>query len=163
MIDVITGRRRRRPKPRGHTGPMRLHIISFRFAPDGRLRRVTTVLVQGRMNQSAAMSQAAAEAGMRGPEPWLTDIKTVAPLRSTPALDAICRRHTAFGTFLSLLTQPAGYRPSIRLDMMGRDGLVLARNYNRVQARWGDPRRAFVSGDLPRVTTRQTRMVDGTP
>ena len=162
MIDVITRRPRRRRKTRARTGPVRLHIVSFRFAPDGPLRRVTTVLVQGRMDQTAAMSQAAAEAHTRGPEPWLIDINTVAPLRATPALDVICRRHTAFGTFLSLLTQPAGYRPSIRLDLMGRDGVVLAREYDRVQARWGDPRRAFVSGDLPRATSKHARMVNGT-
>ena len=34
---------------------------------------------------------------------------------------------------------------------MGQDGAVLARAYDRVQAKWGDPRRAFVSGDVPRV------------
>ena len=151
MIDIVVRRQRRHPQNRARTGPMRLHIVSFRFAAEGPLRRMTTVLVQGRMDQCAAMKQAAAEAGTRGPEPWLTDINTVPPLRATPALDAICRRHTAFPTFLALLTQPAGYRPSIRLDLMGQEGAVLARAYDRVQAKWGDPRRAFVSGNVPRV------------
>ncbi len=31
---------------------------------------------------------------------------------------------------------------------MGRDGAVLAAAYDRVQARLGDPRRAFVTGAL---------------
>ena len=151
MIDIVVRRQRRRHKRRARTGPKRLHIVSFRFAAEGTFRRMTTVLVQGRMDQCAAIELAAAEAGRRGPEPWLTDINTVRPLRATPALDAICSRHTAFPTFLTLLTQPAGYRPSIRLDLMGRDGVVLARAYDRVQAKWGDPRRAFVSGTVPRV------------
>ena len=127
MTDIVVRRRRRRAKPRARTGPVRLHIVSFRFAPEGPVRRMTTVLVQGRMDQCAAMTLAAAEAWTRGPQPWLTGINTVPPLRATPALDAICRRHTASATFLALLTQPAGYRPSIRLDLMGRDGVVLAR------------------------------------
>lgn len=146
MTDTVR-RRRRRVKTRARTGPMRLHIISFRFDAEGTLRRMTTVLVQGRMDQCAAMKEASAEARTRGPEP----INTVPPLRATPALDAICRQNTAFPTFLALLTQPAGYRPSIRLDLMGQDGAVLARAYDRMQAKWGDPRRAFVSGNVPRV------------
>ena len=150
MTDTVR-RRRRRVKTRARTGPMRLHIISFRFDAEGTFRRMTTVLVQGRMDQCAAMKEASAEARTRGPEPWLTDINTVPPLRATPALDAICRQNTAFPTFLALLTQPAGYRPSIRLDLMGQDGEVLARAYDRMQAKWGDPRRAFVSGDVPRA------------
>ena len=56
---------------------------------------------------------------------------------------------TAFSSFIALLTAAAGYRPTIRLDLMGHDGLALARAYDRWQARWGDPRRAFVTGDLP--------------
>ena len=81
MIDIVVRRRRRHPQNRARTGPMRLNIVSFRFAAEGPLRRMTTVLVQGRMDQCAAMKQAAAEAGTRGPEPWLTDINTVPPLR----------------------------------------------------------------------------------
>jgi hypothetical protein len=150
MTDTVR-RRPRRMKTRARTGPMRLHIISFRFAVEGTFGRMTTVLVQGRMDQCAAMKQAPAEARTRGPEPWLTNINTVPPFHATPALDAICRQHTAFSTFLALLTQPAGYRPSIRLDLTGQDGAVLARAYDRVQAKWGDPRRAFVSGDVPRA------------
>ena len=151
MINTVVSQQRRRVTTRVRTGPTRLHIVSFRFAAEGTHHRMTTVLVQGRMDQCAAMEQAAAEARRRGPEPWLTDINTVPPLRPTPVLDAICLQHTAFPTFLALLTQPAGYRPSIRLDLTSRDGVVLARAYDRTQAKWGDPRRAFVSGDFPRV------------
>jgi hypothetical protein len=78
------------------------------------------------------------------------DIRTVPAPRATPLLDVLCRAHTAFPSFLALLTAPAGYRPSIRLDLTGRDGLQLARAYDRAQARWGDERRVSVTGDLPR-------------
>ena len=162
MTDIVVRQRRRRGKIHVRIGPVRLHIVDFRLASKGPLPLMTRVLVQGRMDQCAAMELAAAEARERGPEPWLTDINTVPPPRATPALDAICRRHTAFTTFLALLTQPAGYRPSIRLDQMGQDGVVLAREYDRVQAMWSDPRRAFISGDLPPVTTKQRRLVNGT-
>jgi len=66
----------------------------------------------------------------------------------------MCRRHTAFPSFLGLLTAPAGYRPSIRLDPTGRDGTVLARAYDKAQATWGGARRAFVTGELPRPAVR---------
>jgi hypothetical protein len=144
MNDLVIRQRRRRVRRPARNGPMRLHIVSFRFAPEGQFRRASTVLIYGRMDQAAAMKLAAVEAGIQGPEPWLTGINTVPPLRATPALDRICRQHTASATFLALLTQPAGYRPSLRLDLMGRDGVVLARAYDRVQAMWGDPRRALV-------------------
>ena len=150
MTDLVIRWRRRRVRRITCKGPVRLHIITFRFAPEGSVRRMTTVLVQGRMNQDTAMALAQAEARTRGPQPWPVDANTVPPPRATPALDAICRKHTAFPSFLDLLTATAGYRPSIRLDLMGRDGVVLARAYDRMQARWGDPRRAFVSGDPPR-------------
>lgn len=107
---------------------------------------MATVLVSGRMDQCAAMAEAMARAGTQGRDPWLTDVSTVRPLRATPALDAICDRWTAARSFLDLLTQPAGYRPTIRLDLMGRDGVLLARTYNRVQRAWGDPGRAYVTG-----------------
>lgn len=64
-------------------------------------------------------------------------------------LNALCRRLTAFRSFRALLTAEADYRPSIRLDLFGRDGAVLAKAYNRAQADRGDPRRAFVTGKLP--------------
>lgn len=150
MTDVETPRRNRRAKRPRSAGPVRLTIASFRFAPEGGFHRMATVLVLGTMDQGAALAVAAAEARSRGPEPWLTDVRTVKPLAATPALDAICRRHTASSSFLDLLTQPAGYRPSIRLDLMGRDGARLARAYDRAQTAWGDPRRAFVTGGRPR-------------
>ncbi len=80
---------------------------------------------------------------------FCTDINMVPVLRPTPALDTLVARHTAFPTFLALLTAAGGFHPSIRLDLLGRDGLALTRTYDRQQAAWGDPRRAFVTGDLP--------------
>lgn len=85
------------------------------------------------------------------------DIRTVPAPRATPVLDAICRRHTGFASFLDLLTAPAGYRPSLRLDLIGREGAMPARAYDQVQARWGDQRRAFVSGKIaPRPAAART-------
>ena len=150
MTVFVIRRRCRRVRRVARKGPVRLHIVSFHFAPEGSARRMTTVLVRGRMNQDRAIAFAQVEAKTHGPGLWLVDVNTVPPPRATPALDAICRKHTAFPSFLDLLTATAGYRPSIRLDLMGRDGVVLARAYDRMQARWGDPRRAFVSGELPR-------------
>jgi hypothetical protein len=51
---------------------------------------------------------------------------------------------------VTLLTAARGYRPSIRLDLLARDSLVLALAYDLQQAAWGDPRRAFVTGEAPR-------------
>ena len=65
-------------------------------------------------------------------------------------MDALARKLTAFPTFVALLTAAAGYRPSLRLDLLGRDGLALARAYDHTQAAWGDPRRAFVTGCVRR-------------
>ena len=138
--------RRRRPARRL---PDQLHVFKFSLAPEGLHPRFATVLVRGRMGQNEAIGPAYEQARLRGRRPFCTDIRTVPAPRPTPALDALCAQHTAFQTFLALLTATAGYRPSIRLDLLGRDGLVLARAYDRWQARWGDPRRAFVTGDLP--------------
>lgn len=143
-------RRRLQARHRAWNGPLSLHVATFRFVQEGHVQRTTTVLIRGRMSQSVAISLAGNEAQSRGREPWLTDIRTVAAPRATPALDAICQRHTAFRSFVELLTATAGYRPSIRLDLMGREGLLLAKAYDRKQAAWGDKRRAFVSGDMPR-------------
>ena len=74
----------------------------------------------------------------------LTDIRSVPAVRATPYLDTLCRRHTAFPSFLALLTAAGGYRPSIRLDLTGPEGGTLARAYDAWQTRWGDPRRAYV-------------------
>lgn len=78
-----------------------------------------------------------------------------------PALDALVRRCTAFPDMLALLTAAAGYLPSIRLDLLRRDGLLLARAYDRQQARWGDPRRACVSGQVPRQQRAQPSSLGG--
>lgn len=145
------GRRRRRR----YTGPTLLHIFTFAFAREGLHQRLATILVRGRMDQTAAIGLAGAEAASRGREPWIIDIRTVPAPRLTPALDAICRRHTAAADFVQLLTAPAGYRPSIRLDLMGREGLRLAAAYDRAQAKWGDKRRAFVTGEVPKPTQRR--------
>lgn len=146
--DVAVRRRSRRRRPR-RTFPDRLHIVSLSFRRDGPHPRRATVPVRGTMGQDEAMRVARRRARALGPEPWLHDVNTVPPPRPTPALDAITRKHTAFPTFTALLTAAAGYYPSIRLDPMGRDGLVLAQAYDTRQARWGDPRRAYVGGDLP--------------
>ena len=148
VVQVQRRRRRRAERFREE-----LHIFAFRLALEGHHPRFATVLVRGRMGQTAAIGPAYAQARLRGREPFCTDIRTVPAPRPTPALDAICRRHTASPSFVALLTATAGYRPTIRLDLLGRDGLLLARAYDRWQARWGDPRRAFVTGELPRRRT----------
>jgi hypothetical protein len=141
-------RRRQRRRRNAAPLPLALHIASFRFAPLDSHIPMTTILVRGRLDQASASHSAYAIAAGQGRGPWLTNIRTVPPRRATPALDRICRTHIAFENFLDLLTAPAGYRPSVRLDLMGRDGLRLARAYDAAQAAWGDPRRAFVSGAM---------------
>jgi hypothetical protein len=129
--------------------PAELHIVSFRFPELAGFRPVGIVLVRGRMGQNAAIGPAHDSARALGfGSAFCVGIRTVPAPRPTPALDAICRRHTAFASFLELLTAAAEYRPSIRLDLLGQDGAVLAKAYNRVQAAWGDPRRAFVTGSV---------------
>lgn len=148
-----------RRRPRRHRAarryPRQLHIFSFtRPAVDGH-HEAMTVLVRGRMGQDAAIPLAGARARARVSGALCTDISTVAAPRPTPALDALVARRTAFPTFLALLTAAGGYRPSIRLDLLGRDGLALARAYDQQQAAWGDPRRALVTGELPRGRARR--------
>jgi hypothetical protein len=84
------GRRRRHR----YTGPALLHIFTFAFAREGLHQRLATILVRGRVDQTAAIGLAGAEAASWGREPWIIDIRTVPAPRATPALDAICRRHT---------------------------------------------------------------------
>ena len=148
---------RRRACTRRHvrTGRSSLHIITFRFTPDGNFTRCTTILVHGRMDQGTAIGLAGEAARQQGREPWLTDVNTVPAPRATPALDALCRRHTAFASFVALLTATAGYRPTIRLDLAGRDGLTLAKAYDRTQAAWGDKRRAFVTGEIAQPSAKR--------
>lgn len=129
--------------------PEQLHVLSYRFTREGVNTQHATVLVRGRMGQAAVVGLAQDQARRQGREPSCTGINTVPAPRPTPALDALARRCTAFPTMLVLLTAAAGYRPTIRLDLLGRDGLALARAYDRQQARWRDPRRAFVTGELP--------------
>ena len=135
--------------------PVQLHVFSFDFPAAGGFRRAATVLVRGKMGQDAAIGPAGEQARALGHgAAFCTDIHTVPAPRPTPALDRLCRMHTAFPSFLALLTAAAGYRPSIRLDLLGRDGDVLARAYDRQQSAWCDPRRAFITGDVP-ATARQ--------
>jgi len=135
--------------------PVELHIFSFTFSEVRGFRREASVLVHGRMGQNAAIGPAYDRAGLLGHgAPFCTNIRTVPALRATPALDALCARCTSFSTFIALLTAPAGYRPSLRLDLLGRDGASLARAYDRTQAAWDDPRRAFVTGSIPRRVAR---------
>jgi len=126
--------------------PLELHIFSFAFAELRGFRGEASVLVRGKMGQNAAISLAYDQAGRLGHgAPFCPDIRTVPAPRATPALDALTARCTSFGSLTALLTAPAGYRPSLRLDLLGRDGGALARAYDRAQAAWGDPRRAFLS------------------
>ena len=74
--------------------------------------------------------------------------KRAAALIGADDLDALCRQVTAFTSFGALLTAAAEYRPSIRLDLFGQEGAVLAEAYNRAQFDRGDPRRAFVTGEI---------------
>ena len=145
-VRVQQRRSRRRCPARWH--PEQLHIFSFTYPAVAGHRQAVTVLARGTMGQDAAIPLAGAQARTRMPGAFCKDINTVPAPRPTPALDALVARHTAFSTFLALLTAAAGYRPSIRLDLLGRNGLALALAYDRQQAAWGDPRRAFVTGDL---------------
>lgn len=131
--------------------PVQLHIFLFRYPEVNGFRREASVLVRGKMGQVAAIGPAYAEASELGHgAPFCTDIRTVPAPRPTPALDRLTRRCTASPNYLALLSAPAGYRPSIRLDLLGRDGAALARAYDRTQGAWGDPRRAFVTGRITR-------------
>lgn len=130
--------------------PVELHIFSFAFSELRGFGREASVLMRGTMGQNAAIGPAYDQAGLLGHgAPFCTNIRTVLAPRATPALDALCARCTSFNTFIALLTAPVGYRPSVRLDLLGRDGATLARSYDRAQAAWGDPRRAFVTGRIP--------------
>ena len=62
----------------------------------------------------------------------------------------LARKLTMFPSDVALLAAATGCRLSLRLDLPGRDGLALARAYDRAQAAWGDPRQAFVAGCVRR-------------
>jgi hypothetical protein len=141
---AVQGRRAERLRP------VQLHVLSFDFPESRGFRRAAIVLVRGKMGQVAAIGPAGEQARTLGYRAaFCTDIHTVPAPRPTPALDRLCRQHTAFSTFLALLTAAAAYRPSSRLNLLGRDGAALAHAYDRQQAAWSDPRRAFVTGDVP--------------
>ncbi len=148
---MTTGRRRVRREMGAH--PMEAHVFTFSFfgPDDRRTDRLAAVMVRGKMGQIGAIPAAYEKAGTVASGPFCIDIRTY-PSRALPErtkqLDRLCARHTGFRCFLDLLVAVAGYRPSIRLDLMGRDGVVLARAYDRAQERLGDPRRAFVTGEM---------------
>ena len=150
-LPVLVHRRRSRRRIPVQRHPERLHAVTFRTLPTGLRPQFITIVVRGRKGQHAAIDLACAQARPMAVEvPLLTDISTVPAPRPTPVPDALTRRHTVFTGFVALLTAAKGYRPSIRLDLLERDGLVLALTYDRQQAAWGDPRRAFVTGEAPR-------------
>lgn len=146
----VAGRRRRRRRRTRRVFPDRLHAFEFRSASGGGHPRFAPVPVPGKMDQVAAVDSAGEQARRLGRAPLCTGVHTVSPPWPTPALDALVRRCTAFPSFLALLTAAAGYHPSIRLDPTGGEGLLPARAYDDRRARWGDPRRAYVTGDPPR-------------
>lgn len=135
---------RRRPRRRSlRPGRDRLQIFGFTDLRSPH-RTEVVVLVRSRFECMASYGIAAEQARARLPGAWVTSIRSVPAPRPTPRLDALCRKHTAFPNFLSLLTAAGGYRPSIRLDLAGEEGRELAQAYDAWQARWGDPRRALV-------------------
>ncbi len=153
-------RARQRARSRMRAHPMEAHIFTFAFfgPDDRRTGRLATVVVRGKMGHTGAIPTAYEKARMVAPGPFCVDIRTHPSRRlpeRTPHLDRICAEHTGFRCFLDLLIAAAGYRPSIRLDLMGRDGVVLAHAYDRIQARLGDPRRAFVTG----IPAQDERMI----
>ncbi len=150
---MSTGHRRARQRARSRmrAHPMEAHFFTFAFfgPDDRRTGRLATVVVRGKMGHTGAISSAYEKARAVASGPLCVDIRTHPSRRlpeRTPHLDRICAEHTGFRCFLDLLVARAGYRPSIRLDLMGLDGVVLAHAYNRIQARLGDSCRAFVTG-----------------
>jgi hypothetical protein len=141
---MTRSRRRRRHAPRRATGPMMLHIFSFTFEIQTQFTPAATILIRSRRGHTDLIGQAYDEANHRGVWPFLKDINTVPSPRPTPGLDRVCQLHTAFPTFLHLLTAAAGYTPTFRLDLTGPEGRVLANAYDAWQTRWGDRRRALV-------------------
>ncbi len=146
-------RQRARCPTRHHS--LEAHVFTFAFfgPDDRRTGQLATVVVRGKMGHTGAIPTAYEKAGTVASGPFCVDIRTYPSRRlpeRTPHLDRICAERTGFRCFLDLLVAVGGYRPSIRLDLMGRDGAVLATAYDRVQARLGDPRRAFVTGTLMR-------------
>lgn len=149
-VPVQRPRSRRRRGGRRH--PDQLHVLTFHnlAAPTAGFRPAATVLVRGRMGQMVAIGLGRGRASELGQAvAFCFAIRTVPAPRPTPGLDKLCARYTAFASFLLLLTAAGGYRPSIRLDLLGRGGLALACTYDRQQAAWGNDRRAYVTGACP--------------
>ena len=144
-------RRAVQARRRSRAHPMEAHVFTFRFygPDDRRTGQLAAVVIRGKMGQVGAIPAAYEKAQTIAASPFCIDIRScpsrLLPER-TPHLDRICSEQTAFRSFLDLLIAVAGYRPTIRLDLMGRDGVDLAWAYDRVQTRRGDPRRAFVTG-----------------
>ena len=152
-LDAVRVQRpRSRRRRNGKRHPNQLHVLTFQDLAGAMAgcRPAATVLVRGFMGQMAAIGLGREQARELGQAvAFCTGIRTLPAPRPTPGLDKLCARHTAFPSFLLLLTAAGGYRPSIRLDLLGRGGLALARAYDRQQAVWGDGRRAYVTGDMP--------------
>lgn len=163
LLDMVVRRPRRRRRRTKRVYPDRLHVFEFVHTAPGSWPRREVVLVRGKMGQIAAIDEAWTTARRSGGDRRLESIATVHPPRATPKLDALCARWTAFRTFLDLLTAPGGYTPSIRLDLMGHDGLVLAGAYDRRQEAWGDPRRACVWRETPRHPDARHRLPVAAP
>ena len=127
----------------GGRRPLEAHVFTFTFyRPDERRTgRFGAVVVRGRMGQNGAIPTSYERARCLGSAAFCVDIRTC-PSRllpeHTPHLDRICAEQTGFPRLLDLLVAVAGYRPSIRLDLMGRDRAVLACAYDRAQARRPD-------------------------
>ncbi|MBV8914198.1 MAG: hypothetical protein JOZ05_14305 [Acetobacteraceae bacterium] len=121
----------------------RRHLHTYTFTELASPHRTEVVIsIRSRLDAIASLGEAARSARKRLPGAAVTDIRSVLAPRATPHLDALCRKHTGFRSFLALLTAAGGYRPSIRLDLSGSEGRTLARAYDAWQARWGDRRRA---------------------
>ena len=58
-------------------------------------------------------------------------------------LDVIVREVSCFKSFKSLINAKGDYRPTIRVDVLGRKGEILRDAYNKSQEKRGDRRRAF--------------------
>lgn len=133
-----------RHAPKRATGPTMLHIFSFVFEAEESFTSAATILIRSRRGHTNLIDPAYDEAHSRGAWPFVFDINTVPTSRLTPMLDRLCRLLTAFPAFLALRTAPAGYRLSIRVDLSGPDGRILANAHDAWQTRCGDRRPASV-------------------
>ena len=65
------------------------------------------------------------------------------PLVTVIELDRIVKEVSSFKSFRGLINAKGGYRPTIRTDILGVRGEILAKAYNKAQAKRGDHRRAY--------------------